>query len=186
MLFRSEVGPTAWALDLSVMPIPAAARSGPVGGIAIGPEIFGTVPAAKFGNVEVKPSASFQSDHGLSLEIRPSGITPVASLSLPAALDEGLELAYRPPEPRIIVGGAGTTRLEVYDATVRFHVAGPVSGPEVFVGLETTRCEAVIAAGEGDGFLSKILGSEAKTFRFALSIGWSSKGGLCTGGVPWR
>ncbi len=101
-----------------------------------------------------------------------------------------IELTYRklPPSagaPAIALG-ADTAKLTIQGLTAgvrgRF---GRADAPELHLAIETAVEQArfVLAPGEGDGFLAKVLPADGITFEFDLGLGWSNRRGVYFSGA---
>ncbi len=88
------------------------------------------------------------------------------------ALSEGSEERA----PAVVLGGAGGTRLEL--GRVAMELFAAFGSTSDYGGLLSVADAAfVLAAGEGDGFLKKVLPKEMRV-PFALGLGWSRLRGL--------
>lgn len=81
--------------------------------------------------------------------------------------------------PAVLIGPPEGTRLEIGSVTISGQVdldAGQV--PDVGAELALGAASVAVAAGEGDGFLAKILPPGGFAVDFDLAVGWSTKRGL--------
>ncbi|GAA3388474.1 DUF6603 domain-containing protein [Cryptosporangium minutisporangium] len=83
-----------------------------------------------------------------------------------------------PNAPALRIGGAEGTRLELGRIGLRADVGLTSEHQEYGLALEIGTAAMVIAAGDGDGFLQKILPAEGIRAPFDLALGWSNTRGL--------
>jgi hypothetical protein len=179
-------GVARFALDPDLLPIdPANAEFGlvltlspadagglgiavrPFGSLALATEVAGwdleVVFAAAGGTVTFTLSEVQLGDEPADLN---------AILSLRRADGQG-----RPPA--LLLGGQRGTHAEVGDV----RIAGTVhvqdgQPPELGVSMQLDRAAVVLAAGDGDGFLARVLPADGVRAELDLIIGWSNRRGL--------
>jgi hypothetical protein len=116
-------------------------------------------------------------------------IRPPLDISLRPVLgaiagDVDLEIRGRPAQPFVLLGVAGGTRLELaqVDASLGIDVAwNPATGEAALaprIGGGVSGGKLVIAAGEADGFISKLLSGVGLQAEFEAAIGWTSAHGV--------
>jgi hypothetical protein len=81
--------------------------------------------------------------------------------------------------PAVLIGPPAGTRLEIG----RFTATGAVdldggNPPDIGVLVEFDDASVAVAAGDGDGFLAKVLPSGGLQVDFDLAVGWSTRRGL--------
>jgi len=115
------------------------------------------------------------------VDINPNGIViryPGApGTALPQA-GFGATLKYAPSEPLHLLGNPAGSRIELSGAEFAFLVEYLGDGFEVQLDAAIKDLSIVLSGGDGDGFISKILGNVEKRFDTELGINWSNTGGL--------
>src|SRR6185369_869640 len=93
----------------------------------------------------------------------------------------GLSLVFAPPEPMILIGRAGSTRLEVkgFEAGVQLDFEG--TNVDVGASIVPKNLLLAIKSDDGDGFIGKILGAVDVQTPLDASVAWSKKRGLRIG-----
>jgi hypothetical protein len=153
-------------------------------GIALIPFINGsageTIPLG--GGFELTISGDLSA--GIAIELRPGKTTGKANLldSQATSLNGELKAIISRPnknEPIRIFEGPGDSYLAIQDMS---HSIGVIvtsqNETDVYWELNLNGGEIVVSAGEGDGFLQKILPSKEIRAGFDITAGWSSEGGI--------
>lgn len=87
-------------------------------------------------------------------------------------------------QPGLLIGGQTSTRLEIGQIGLQIEFSFAENASEYGALLTIDASKIVITAGDGDGFLDKVLPSSPFTIPFELGIGWSNKKGVYfTGGA---
>jgi len=135
------------------------------------------------GSWEIKISLNAQASAGYGLSVRPGGVTlgplpgqPQVTWKLGAEF--GLVRATREGPRVILFSSPDGARLEAQSVEIALHFEGATNEGDVGIELAVADGQVVIAAGEGDGFLTKILPSDGIAVGFEFTLGWSSKRGL--------
>jgi hypothetical protein len=164
---------------------PAEAQAGKKKGIALLPYIIG---AAEFnfgvcdrGELVFKSTADIR---GVGIVIRPP-FTAEGLLNLTAAFDASILVHEKPDktEELILIGSAGGTRLSVQGLGIRWFVTGTPDALDLGFEGEIKTLRLVVAPGEGDGFIQKVLSgvnvqAEAGVaFGITLQSGFTFRGG---------
>jgi hypothetical protein len=166
-------------LELGLLPIPPAANPA---GVAEGLVLFPELNAATSVTFELSESVDLTVAGGLQaalvrIEIRPSGvdfdIDPPAVQFSGSAMIEG-----KPDEPWILLGTEDSTRVELDGAHFKIGVEGSTTDLEATLEAALKGARVVIEFGEGDGFLTKVLGEDPQQAEFSLAALWSSKKGF--------
>jgi hypothetical protein len=163
-----------------------------LGGSAVGAAI-GLIPATRGGaGVVVVPEAELKLAHDtggwhLDLDataaiaaaaIRASGITIAGPASV-GALDVTLTATKLSGDGAAVrIGSTKGTRLELGELVLRAHAALSQAKHEIELDAHAGRGAFVVAAGDGDGFLKKVLPAEGLRTEFDLGVGWSTTKGL--------
>lgn len=175
-------------LGLALVPIPpdGAPTQAPVG-FALAPVASGDMssgvasPAVSGTSLTFK--GSFHEEGALVAEIRPSGVQLVVAPGA-TSIEAGLTFAAKPDAPWILLGDAGSSRVEVGGFEAGLEVKGQITSPEVIASLGTgsganpPKIALVIQMTEGDGFLAKVLGTSPIKVDMGGMVLWSSKTGL--------
>jgi hypothetical protein len=180
---RSSVDPSsellAIDLELALLPIPPTGNTGAApAGLLLYPDLtfagaltFSLSPIVDLiieGDLE---AAIFRAN------IQPSGVNiDVAPPAVQFAGSAGIEAA--PEEPWILFGTKGSTRLELDGAHAKVGVEGSGTDLEAKIEAALKGARVVIEFGEGDGFLTKVLGEDPQQAEFSLAALWSSKKGF--------
>ena len=80
--------------------------------------------------------------------------------------------------PAFLVGSTKGTRLEVGQFTIKINANLNVNYQIYGLITEASSAAIIISAGDGDGFLQKVLPKDGIQIDFDLAIGWSNKQGL--------
>jgi hypothetical protein len=168
-------------LDGVILPVPMPGQSGDPTGILLTFQALGQATidlqldsswSAEF-EVVVDPSGA------LGAHYSPAGVALVAGAPTGQAIARVLA---NPAQAFTLLGIPGSTRLELGGVTLEtgFDAAG--GAPEIWVDLALRDLSIVIAAGDGDGFLSNVLG--AGEFEVPLEFGarWSTREGVILAG----
>ena len=164
---------------LVVLPVPPSAdRLAPAEGLVLLPTFFGQVAATFPVGATAKLALSGTATGSpIALFVRPSGVgTEVSVAGLEVGLKARLDVA--PVTPIIVVGTAGSSRLELHRAHLSFAVTASTAGLLVEVEAILDRVRLVVQAGEGDGFLRQVLGEKPIEVDVGPGLAWSSGTGL--------
>jgi hypothetical protein len=174
----------AAALGVQTAYLPAA--GGALPGLMLSPSGMLTasqsIPAG--GGWDVTIDLNAQASAGYGLSVQPSkGVTFGPLPGQPAVNWKlGAELALVRATPKgarvVLFGPPDGARLEAESASVKLLVEGGNDGGDIGLEGAVANGQIVIAAGEGDGFLSKILPPDGIAIDFDFTLGWSSKRGL--------
>jgi hypothetical protein len=97
----------------------------------------------------------------------------------PPSVEVSLEATKLPSDGAAFrIGSAAGTRLELGELVLRAHAGLEPARFELALEAEATSGALVVAAGDGDGFLQRILPAEGLRAEFELGVGWSSRKGL--------
>ena len=115
------------------------------------------------------------------IDINPDGIKVLypgaPGTALPSA-GFGATIKYQPEEPLHIFGNPLATRMELSGAEFAFEVNYLNNDFEVELDALVKNLSIVLSGGDGDGFISKLLGNAEKRIDFEMGITWSNTGGL--------
>ncbi|MFF0477576.1 DUF6603 domain-containing protein [Streptomyces sp. NPDC004284] len=122
---------------------------------------------------------------GPAVAIGPSGVSFTTDTAGRVRL--GLEVSKSGAEdgaPALLLGSADGTRLEVgrfrawTKALLEDVPDGAESHDDLEIGIAADQAAVVVAGGDGDGFLAKVLPPEGLRTEFALGLQWSRRKGL--------
>lgn len=115
------------------------------------------------------------------LVVRPDGVAvtyPFAPGTPPPAAGLGVGFDFSPSDPVIVLGEPDGTRLQFKGGSVDLAATFGVSDLEIKFGAQLSNLALVLSAGQGDGFIRKIIGDGDTTIAVPLGIEWSSLSGL--------
>jgi hypothetical protein len=171
---RVEVG-------FSILELPAEGAKLP--GIIVQPfappEFRGTIPLNPEMKLVVRPGTDLASR--LGVVIRPDELAvryPFQPGTPPPAAGFGLSLVYAPAEPLFLLGRPGHTRLQLGGAAATFDLDVEDGKLELRLGAAVQELTLVVAGGDLDGFLSKLLGGTDLRVPVPCRIEWSNRSGL--------
>ena len=105
-------------------------------------------------------------------------VSPTLGLTLNASA----RLDAQPAAPWVLLGTAGSTRLELAHAHASLGVKGQVAALEVLIAAAADSAAFVVDFGDGDGFLQHFFGGNPQQFDLALGLAWSSRTGFSFSG----
>jgi hypothetical protein len=164
---------------------PAEAQAGKKKGFALMPYIIGATEfhfeVCDRGEVVFKSTADIR---GVGVVIRPP-FTAEGLLNVTGSFDASLKIQEKPirTEELILVGSKGGTRLSIQGLGINWFVAGTRENLDLGFEAEVQKVRLVVAPGEGDGFLQKVLSglkidAEAGVaFGITLLSGFTFRGG---------
>jgi hypothetical protein len=177
----AEIAGLPVEMSFVVFGIPGA--EGRLPGIVIQPQIPSSFPAtfhlADTIDLRIRAGSDIASLFGVV--IRPDSISvkyPFQSgTTLPTA-GFGVGFDFKPETTAILLGKPGETRVQLKDASIDFGINYSNAEIEVLLSVELRGFALIVAAGQGDGFLSKLLGDSEVNVELPVGIDWSSESGL--------
>ncbi|SOD22621.1 DUF6603 domain-containing protein [Nitrosomonas ureae] len=163
---------------------PAEAKAGKKKGIALLPYLIGTTKfefeVCDRGELAFEQTADIR---GIGIVVRPP--FSAEGLNLTGSIHFAVKIREKPDrsEEIILIGSQGGTRLSIKGLGINWFVEGPPDKLDLGMEGEIQALRLVIAGGEGDGFLQKILsGLNVKAeagFAFGISLqsGFTFRGG---------
>ncbi len=145
-------------LGLVISPFGAIAVQGSAGPWQFAAELTAGVDVVAWGR------------HGVTLLANPGTIEAKGSASATLATIDML--------PAYVIGQPDGARIEVGGARIGLDVALSEARASLAVSADVTKAVIVIAAGNGDGFLSSILPAGGIQAKFDLGLEWSNERGL--------
>lgn len=164
-----------------------AASPGELPGLVIEPQIPEQFPLTLqlTDTVALRLLAGTNGPSLFGILIRPDGTDikyPFEPGTAPPQAGIGIGLDFKPATTAILVGDQGSTRLELQGASTDLG-AGTVDGDfQLKLTASLTGLSLVLAAGEGDSFVQKLLGDGETRINIPVAIDWSSRLGLSFGG----
>ena len=179
--FYATIADTPIELSFQLLPLPATDTLKP--GLVIQPGVPSVIPLefdlTEDLALEIKVGSDLAQQFGIL--IRPEGLSvkyPFMDASTIPSVTFGVAVDFGPDEPLIIFGAAGGVRLQMQGFRAGISATGPIDDIDVTLSLELKDLAVVLAAGDGDGFLQKLLGDGETKVGIPLGIDWSSKHGL--------
>jgi hypothetical protein len=117
----------------------------------------------------------------LGILIRPSGIAikyPFQPGTVPPSAGIGFGFDFAPAASKLLFGSKKGTRLEFKGASVDLGVSSVNGEVDAVLGIALKELTLVLSAGEGDGFLRKILGDGETRAALSLGVEWSRAHGV--------
>jgi len=174
-------------LGFQMMPItPAGQLSDTPSGFFVAPLVKGAITANLLPDtapVALTFTGGFETDGGFRLEVRPTGLDLTVSAG-GTTITAILALVGAPPTPYVLLGTAGSHRIELEGFRVALGVKGNLTDPEFIAeagtgtGLSAPRLRFILQAQEGDGFIRDLLGDKPVSLDLAFMLTWSSKSGF--------
>lgn len=175
-----NIGGTSKEIGVRILDLP---KEGPkLPGIIIQPEIPSEIGA----ELRVREDLYFRIKGGsnigsmFGIVIRPGEISVVYPFQDGQLPDFGFAVGadYKPEAPKVMLGSADATRLQMKEASFDFGFRFTAGQPEVMLGFELKGLALILKAGESDGFIKKILGDGEAKLDLPLGIEWSSVSGI--------
>jgi hypothetical protein len=94
----------------------------------------------------------------------------------------GAVLVFSPDAPKLLLGEPGATRLQVAGTSVGVELDTHGGELELRASLQLVGLALVLAAGDADGFVARLIGAGEVTVPVPLTIQWSSRTGLTFSG----
>jgi hypothetical protein len=143
------------------------------------PEFRGTIPLNPEVKLVLRAGTDFAAQFGVV--IRPDELDVRYPFQPGAALPTagfGLSLVYAPPTPLFLLGAPEKTRLQLAGASATFDLDVQSGKLELRLGATVDQLTLVVAAGDLDGFLSRVLGGRDLRVPIPCRIEWSNRTGL--------
>jgi hypothetical protein len=115
------------------------------------------------------------------LVVRPDGVAvnyPFAPGTTPPSAGLGVGFDFSPSDPVIVLGEPDGTRLQFKGASLDLAATFGVSDLEITFGAQLSDLALILSAGQGDGFIRKIIGDGETTIAVPLGIEWSNLSGF--------
>lgn len=171
-------------LGLVVAPIPASGQSGgPPAGLVLTPELLGRIGTSQqlSETVTLQLTGSLDTGQALQAVLRPTGMQFVVGPGGQASLD--VAVTAKPPKPWQLLGGAGTSRVEVPEAHAGIGIASTAAGAlQLSLRAGATGAVLVLEPGDLDSFLGQLLGGKTQRIPLSPTVTWSNTGGFSFNG----
>ncbi|MBV9821710.1 MAG: hypothetical protein JO144_05650 [Actinobacteria bacterium] len=174
----------ASSLALTVAPVPAEGSVvPPAAGLVVAPELTGrlgaTLPLSDTTSLTVAGSVDIA--HAVSAVLRPGSVRFVAGPDGEITLDVAVK--GQPVTPWQLLGGPGTSRIEVAEAHAGVGFALDAAGrPQLSVRAGTDNATLVLEPGDLDSFLGKMFAGKPQRIPLAPGLTWTNTGGLSLNG----
>jgi uncharacterized protein DUF6603 len=178
-------------IGVSVYGIRPSAAGATDGGIGLSPFVTGTAellfPLSNDGRWKLEIETQFAVDGGIAVLLQPnkpiavkSGLLGDTAGQVAASGRMSVALAYGSggDERTNVLTIYGATHLEIGEFRATFQFALDGDEPEFGFLIELSKAAFILSAGDGDGFLQKVLPGEGMAIDFDLAIGWSNKKGI--------
>lgn len=144
---------------------------------------------APFGATDVEFSlGDWDFDVNAALQLRGFALGK-AGLQVPPGtavsnIDVGVVATRATPDarPAFLFGSDKSTRFEIGETSLKAEIHAAATTVDYGFEWSGKKCAIVLQAGEGDGFLAKILPSNGVRADFDLTLGWATDRGLYLGG----
>ena len=162
-------------------PLPASGAHMP--GFALEPLIPSQFPLnlklADDINLRLRAGTNVADLYGLVM--RPDGVAityPFAPGTAPPSAGIGIGFDYAPADPVNVLGEPGGTRLQFKGGSADLNATFGASALEIALSAQLSDLSLILSAGQGDGFIQKILGDGETTIAVPLGVEWSSLSGV--------
>ncbi len=173
---------TFFGASLLLAPVPRNASQQQIHGFVLSNQVEGnfTGKAQIFDGWSLTGEAAGDLDGALGVMVQPEGSSRVSPGN---AVDARVGIEGAPAAPWVLVGNAEGARLELSQVTAEVAVQGDATNPELLLSAGTygsggPGVKLVIAPGDGDSFLTEVLGGDDLAILGDLGFTWSSKTGF--------
>ena len=178
---QADDGSVLFEAALSFMPIPPdpASLADPDGvAIALSVASMGAagVPEAADWPFNVELEEEFAADDGIRLEIHPGSVRLTVGGTANIKASASIEPASN--KPLLIAGTWGSNALILGHWKASLGAFGPITAPDIQVGLVLTQLELIIDFGDSDGFIQQLMGGNPVSITADLELVWSSRTGF--------
>ena len=179
--FYGRVGDQSFEAAFALRPLPS--QGGLLPGLVLEPRIPSALPL----EIQLHPAAKLRLRAGTNVgalfgvTIRPGQIAlryPLAPGTAPPSAGLGVGFDFTPAASIVLLGDPAASRIEFAGAAVDLGVDVATGGVSVTLGAELHGLKVVIDAGDGDGFIRKVIGDGKTEVTVPLGVDWSQAGGL--------
>ena len=157
---------------------PSGANTAAPEGLVLRPTFLGQVSATfPVGDVGSMALSGTATDTPIEIYLRPSGVSAVVSVTGVQAQLTVL-LSVSPTAPLVIAGDPAGCRLELRKAHLSFGVTAAQSGIVLTAEATFDQLRLVVDTGEGDAFVSQVVGAGPLQVDVGPGVTWSSATGL--------
>jgi hypothetical protein len=172
--------------DMLIVPLPAGTAPGTSAtkpeGIALLPRFRGTaaVDVEVVEGIHLTIGGEIEDEGLVRAELRPSGgqLILAANVTDIDSVSATLGVKVEPHDPYVVLGAAGSSRLEIAKAHAEFGIGLKLGKQLMHIDTGLDTASLVIDLGKGDGFLQKLLGGEPQQLDFGFGVKWSTEEGL--------
>jgi hypothetical protein len=166
---------------IALRPLPAQGTALP--GLVIEPSLPSALPLELqlHPKVKMRLRAGTNAASLLGLTIRPGALAlryPLAPGTPPPEAGIGIGFDFTPPDPVVLLGDPKASRLEFSAASLDLGADFSNGAWSLLFGADLKGLQVVLDAGEGDGFIQKVIGSGKTTVGLPLGIEWSQQNGI--------
>ena len=177
----TEIGDLPVEVAVVIFGIPGA--GGKLPGLIIQPQIPSTFPFTFHltDTIDMRVRAGSDIASLFGVVIRPDDVTvkyPFEPGAVFPTAGFGVGFDFKPETTAILLGAPGETRVQLKDASFDFGINYSNAALGVLLSLDLRGFSLIISGGQGDGFLSKLLGGKDVTVDLPVAIDWSSESGL--------
>jgi hypothetical protein len=185
LIALDQIGGNEVEIGLALLELPA--HAGKLPGLILQP----LVPPQIGASYDITDTLKLQLRAGsdiaqmFGLVMRPGDISVKYPFEPGTALPQagfGVTLAYAPATTALLLGDPSSTRLAMQGAASALELDTQQGTVEVKGSVAVNALNAVIAAGDQDGFLHTLIGGQDVTVPIPLTLQWSSRTGLSFGG----
>jgi hypothetical protein len=189
-LFELEVAGKLVTVALALLELPG--EEGKLPGLILEP----LLPSNLATDIQVRPDLklSFRAGSDVAqtfgIFVRPGEIGvryPFQRGTTPPTAGFGADLTYRPAEPRILLGTATGSRLQLLGVTSSLHLDFVGTDADLEIALAVEGLSAVLMLGDQDSFIGSLFSGHDITIAVPLGVRWSNKRGFSfTGGAGFE
>lgn len=179
---------STWKIGAVIVPIPDSPTSAAApSGLMLSPVLAGQLSLVQYfaPGIGLRLAGAFESSGIIRAKIFPDRAALETDLA-DASFDAKFALFGDPDEPWLLFGDRGGMRLELDGFLGEIGMRGRLTDPEVYfslgTGAEDNKVRLVLDAGEGDGFVQKLVPEDGFTLEFGANLHWSSKTGVAFDG----
>jgi hypothetical protein len=181
LFYSIAIAGTELGAGFRLRPLPASGAHMP--GFAIEPLIPSQFPLTLqlADDIALRLRAGTNVPDLFGLVVRPDDVSvtyPLAPGTIPPSAGIGVGFDFTPPDPVIVLGEPDGTRLQFKGGSLDLGATFGASSLEITIGAQMSNLALILSAGQGDGFIRKIIGDGETTIAVPLGVEWSSLSGL--------
>ena len=179
---------TYWKLGGVLLPIPdPAPSSGKPRGLLFSPLLQGDLSTKIFFSKDISLTfdGAFNADSDIFIKLYPDKSSMDSNLT-DTIINASATLLGNPDQPWILIGSADSHRLQVGGFKVSLAIQGEIGNPEIVLSIGTgtvdtnknPKISLIFQPKDGDGFITKIVGTNPIEIDFESNLIWSSVNGV--------